>query len=103
MADDDARIDNGRINGVEVNHKIPTQVLTENSPEAEKASALLGDVGYDTEAAANKIALAINAETRDKLASSPAVKQAFLDAGGGLNTHDSRSSTWRIASGVLRM
>ena len=31
MADDDTTVDNGRINGVEVNHEIPTQVEAEKT------------------------------------------------------------------------
>jgi hypothetical protein len=89
MADDDTTVDNGRINGVEVHHEIPTQVMTEDSDAARAARKLLNEIGFNTESKANKIALPINAETRDKIASSPAMKQAFLDAGGGFNTHDS--------------
>jgi hypothetical protein len=50
-------------------HKLSAREAETIAPEAAKARALLQDVGYNRESRANKIALPINAETRDKIAS----------------------------------
>ena len=47
MADDDSRVDNGRINGVEAQHKLPTQINTEDSDAVRDARALLREVGFN--------------------------------------------------------
>ena len=85
-------VDNTRIFGFEIQHIFPTAILTENTPEAMAARALLADIGFNTESRGNKIGELITPETAAAILNgSQAAQQALLDAGFGLNWHDSRT------------
>ena len=85
-------VDNTRIFGFEVQHIFPTAILTQKMPEAMAARKLLADIGFNTESRGNKIGELITQETADAILNgSKAAQQALLDAGFGLNWHDSHT------------
>lgn len=85
-------VDNIRIFGFEVQHIFPTAILTQNAPAAMAARKLLADIGFNTESRGNKIGELTTQETADAILNgSKAAQQALLDAGFGLNWHDSQT------------
>src|SRR5262249_31235044 len=82
----------GRIFGFEIQHIIPSEVMSSTTAAAVKARQFLASVGFDVESRGNKIALLISTATRNALLAAPqAVRDAFTNAGFGFNVHDSQS------------
>ena len=66
----------------EIQHIFPSEIRTQDSPEAQKARDLLSDIGFNLESRGNKMALFSSEEMRDAMRNTPpAVQEALIKAG----------------------
>ncbi|MEP3890297.1 MAG: hypothetical protein ABJN69_07500 [Hellea sp.] len=72
---------NARIFGYEIQHIFPREIIN-GSVQNEAIVRFLTSIGFDIEGKSNKIALLINATTRDAILHGPEhIRAAFLDSG----------------------
>jgi Ca2+-binding RTX toxin-like protein len=89
----EADTDNGRIFGFETQHIFALAIASLDTEAAEAAEALLVSIGFNVEGTDNKIALLIDPTTRDAVLNGPPdIAVAFVEAGFGLNWHNSQIS-----------